>query len=225
MIENGIYKFKEEFCKILQIPTNQYDKRQEELFEWLKNYFDYEILFGRPIRIVIKAVYGEYQPMPRKVPSQDNLNQIKEEYYTNYTIQALGTEFKPNSKTKVSRDAINNGGEEKFGHSYVKGITEKFIKPVFDKYGESQGIKTWVYYSSYEPISEDVLEDWVRIKREESIGEDEAANAFYRYAEGEDISEELNYYQKAIQRFREKYGDIPVCVDSWRLKKEVSKIQ
>lgn len=31
----GIYKLKEEFCSELEIPQNQYDRRQKELFEWL----------------------------------------------------------------------------------------------------------------------------------------------------------------------------------------------
>ena len=60
MIENKIYKFKEEFCKELGIPQNQYNRRMDSLLEWLKNFFDYEYLPGNPIRIHIKEIIGEY---------------------------------------------------------------------------------------------------------------------------------------------------------------------
>ena len=32
----------------------------QDLLTWLSNYFDFEILQGRPIRIEIKEIYGEY---------------------------------------------------------------------------------------------------------------------------------------------------------------------
>ena len=61
MIEkNTLYKFKAEFAKELNIPTNQVDRRQAELLEWLSNFFDYEFFEGNPKRIYIKEIYGEY---------------------------------------------------------------------------------------------------------------------------------------------------------------------
>jgi hypothetical protein len=75
MLETGIYKFKEEFCVKLNIPMNQANRRQEELLLWLTNFFDYEYLPGNPIRIHIKEVIGEYQPLPRKAPNQNKLNE------------------------------------------------------------------------------------------------------------------------------------------------------
>lgn len=66
---NTIYKFKAEFAKELGIPANQIDRRQEELLNWLSNFFDYIFYEGCPKRILIKEIYGEYQPLPRKTPS------------------------------------------------------------------------------------------------------------------------------------------------------------
>ena len=54
MIEKCVYLFKEEFCKELKIPTNQYDRNKDKLLEWLTNFFDFDYLPGRPIRINIK---------------------------------------------------------------------------------------------------------------------------------------------------------------------------
>lgn len=37
-------------------------------------------------------------------------------------------------------------------------------------------------------------------------------------AEGESVKKELTYYQRALKEFKRKYHDIPVCVESWRLR-------
>ena len=64
------------------------------------------------------------------------------------------------------------------------------------------------------------MADWRKILREEHIGEEEASNAFYRQAEGEDVSKEIGYFKKARKRFEDKYNDVPILVKEWRLKEE-----
>lgn len=219
MIEKRVYSFKEEFCKELNIPSNQYDRKKKELLEWLTNFFDYDYLPGRPIRINIKEIYGEYQPLPRKVPKQDELNKQKKEDYEKFTITALGTEFKPNSKMRVAREAIESFSYEKYSHSSVEAVAKRYIKEPFEKYGETDNQKVWVYYSTYEKLNELEIEDWRNILSQEHIGEKEAACAFYKQEQGQDISEEKNYYQRAQEKFIKKYGDIPVLVQSWKAKK------
>ena len=218
MIENKVYEFKKEFCKELNIPMNQAERRLDELLEWLKNYFDYEFYKGHPNRILIKEIIGEYQPMPRKLPKQDALNEAKRQDYTQFTIAALGTEYKPNSKSKVARDAIAAFGKEKYFHTNQRAVKDRYIKEPFDTYGETNNQTVWVYYLTYEPLEPNVLEDWRNILRTENIGEQEAANAFYRMNEGEDISQEIGYYNKARLRFKEKYCDTPILVKNWKLK-------
>ena len=217
---NVTYKFKTEFAKELGIPANQVDRRQEELLNWLSNFFDYEFYNGCPKRILIKEIYGEYQPLPRKVPSQEALTAEKKEKYTAFTIAALGTEFKPNSQSKVARDAIVDFGYELYHHTNSEAVVKRFVKEPFKAYGESDNKKVWVWYSTYKKIDSNILDDWRKILREEHIAEDEAANAFYRQEQGEDVSVEKGYYKTAQQRFKEKYGDIAVLVTSWKLKKE-----
>ena len=212
----GIYLFKEEFCRELKIPQNQYNRRQDELLIWLSNFYDFEILKGCPIRIHVREQLGEYQPMPRKIPKQDELTATKIKDYEEFTIAALGTEYKPNSKSKIARDAINAFGYEKYSHISQKAVTERYIKKPFDTYGETNGNQIWVWYSTYEPLSEEVLNDWRNIMAEEHISEREAANAFYKQEQGQDISKEKGYYKKAQDRFAEKYGDIAVLVKEWK---------
>ena len=215
----GIYLLKKEFFKENQIPDKQWEKRKQELLDWIGCFYVYELKGSCPIMIVIHEVIGVYEPLPRKINTQE-LQLKKQQDYTTFTIAALGTEFKPNSKTKVAREAIVSFGAERYGHENVKYVTNTFVKPAFDTYGESNGIKRWVWYESYEPLDEQTLERWRAIMTEEHISEQEAANAFYRQEQGEDISKEKSYFAKARERFKNEYGSCPILVSDWRLKKD-----
>ena len=219
MIEAGkIYDLKEEFFRLTGITIYQFRNRKEELLEWLKEFYDYELYEGRPIRIYIKEVIGEYKPLPRKVNSKE-LSEKKIQRYTSFTIASLGTEFKPNSKSRVAREAIYDFGYEAFGHNSVEAVTRRYVGPAMNQYGEHNDRYHWVWFIDYTPLGPEVLKHWKEILKEEKISEEEAANAFYRYAEGEDISKEKNAYKKAQDRFKQIYGSIPVRVAEWRLKK------
>ena len=217
MIEAGkIYNFKEEFWTELKIGRRAWLERKEDLLKWLSNFYDYELYEGRPIRIYIKEVYGEYRPLPRK--GVDTMAHKKEEY-KNFAIASLGTEFKPNSKAKTSREAITSFGYEKYGHTNVQAVSKRYVGPVFDEYGECNNARRWVWYSTYEPLDDKTLERWRAIMAEEHISEQEAANAFYRQEQGEDISREQGYFKKARERFKNEFGEAPILVADWRLKK------
>lgn len=216
--KNTIYNFKDEFCKILSIGDRAWKYRKSELLEWLENFYDYELLEGRPIRIHIKEVYGNYQPLPRKVNNRE-LTEQKKTDYTNFAIASLGTEFKPNSKAKVARDAIDSFGYERYGHTNQRAVSERYISPAFEQYGECDNQKKWVWYLTYEPLDAAALARWRQIMSEESISEQEAANAFYRQEQGEDISKEKGYFAKARARLKEEFGQTAILVPSWKLKK------
>ena len=215
--KNTIYNFKDEFCSELGIGVRAWKNRKKDLLEWLANFYEYELLEGRPIRIHIKEIYGEYQPLPRKINIHE-LTEQKKQDYTNFAIASLGTEFKPNSKVKVAREAIVSFGQEKYGHSNAEAVGRRYVGPAFNEYGECNNIKRWVWYSTYEPLDAAALERWRAIMAEEHISEKEAANAFYRHAEGEDISKEKSYFMKARMRFKEEFGDTAILISDWRLK-------
>lgn len=219
MIEAGkIYNFKEEFFELTGITMYQFRNRKEDLLEWLKEFYDYELYDGRPIRIYIKRVIGEYKPLPRKVNSRE-LTAKKTKCYTNFAIASLGTEYAPNSKSRVAREAISEFGYEEFGHTSVPAVVERYVGPAMNEYGEHNDKYQWVWFIDYTPLPQDVLAHWATILKEEKISEEEAANAFYRQENGEDITKEKNSYKKAQKRFKEIYGTIPVKVPEWRLKK------
>lgn len=216
MIQPGIYKFKEELWTMLEIPKGQWERRKDDLLKWFTNFFDYELINGRPLMIKINEVYGEYQSLPRKMDGYNMEEKIVD--YEKFTVAALGTEFKPNSKTKVAREAINSFGKRKYNHTSQEAVARRFISPAFEKYGESDGVRKWVWYTTYELLSEEVVADWRKIMSEEHISEEEAANAFYRQELGEDISKEKQYFANARARFVDKYGEFPILVESWKVK-------
>lgn len=152
------------------------------------------------------------------MPNLEELRLEKKTKYEQFTIASLGVEFKPNSQNKIARDAIASFGKKEFHHTSMRAVAARYVREPFHQYGETDDKKVWVWYSSYEPLEQDVVENWRKTLQEEHISEQEAANAFYRQEQGEDISKEKNYYKKAQERFAKKYGDIAVLVTSWRLK-------
>lgn len=212
---NMVYNFKDEFFPAVGITIYQFRNRKDDLLKWLNNFYDYELLDGKPMRIHIKEVIGEYRPLPRKVTE---LTLQKKEDYKNYALSTLTKEFKPNSKAKTAREAIQDFGNEKYGHISTEGINRRYITPVFNEYAECNGIYRWVWYKNYEPLTEEQIQDWRKIMAEERISEEHAANAFYRQEQGEDISKEKEYFQNAKDRLKAKYGDIAIRVADWKLK-------
>ena len=216
-MNTGIYDLKDEFFKLLGITMYQFRNKKENLLLWLNNFYDYELLPGKPIRIHIKAVYGEYQPLPAKVR---DLTAEKIERYTQFAIAELGTEYKPNSKARVARRAIDAFGYNDYGHTSETSVGRHYVGPAMEKYGEHNNNYQWVWYHDYTPLDAESLAAWQKILKEEHISEQEAANAFYRMAEGEDIAKEKNCYRSAQKRFKDKYGSIPIKVAEWRLRND-----
>lgn len=66
MIECKVYNLAE-LKYALHISKRQWEERKEELLDWLKLYFDYEIQTkGHTYQFNVKEQYSEYEPMPRK---------------------------------------------------------------------------------------------------------------------------------------------------------------
>lgn len=213
---NKVYKFKEEFCKELNIPANQYDRKQKELLDWLTNFFDFEFYEGRPLRIFIKEVYGEYMPLPRK---NTQTTKQKQEDVKNFVVNDyLTEEWQLASKCDAARKYNKKEGKKKYGWTNEKYIAQTYMKPVFSEYAENDGQLVWAWFETYTPLNQEAYDKWVKIREEEKIGEKEAAKGFYKIAQGEDAEKELSAFQKALERFKNEYGDTPVLLDSWRLK-------
>lgn len=210
-----------DFCNSIGITKYQRERRKEELLLWLENFYEYELINSKPLQIIIKQQLNEYRPLPRKtynIESREKLTQEKKKDYELYTIEALGVIYKPNSQSKIAREAIADFGNEKYGHIDQKKVVRNYIKEPFYKYGESEDKYIWVWYTDYSELELSELKDWKNILKNNKIDSDSAANAFYRQEQGEDIVEEKNYYKQALKEIRKEYKDIPVLVKRWKLK-------
>lgn len=225
-IKTKTYLFKEEFCKELKISNYIFDRRKDDLLEWLKNFYEYDLLEGKPMYIIIKEILGEYKPLPRKSygsEERENFIKQKKKDYEEFTIKSLGNEFKPNSKSKIAREAINEFGYEKYGHYSKEGVVRRYIKEPFDTYGETNNKTVWVKYPSYEIISDDLVREWKNILSEFKITREKFSSLYDEYflakVEGGNVLKDIdNYYEQALNKFKELYGFIPVFVKEWKLK-------
>lgn len=217
MLEKRTYDVKKELLPLLKIPYNQFKKRKEDLLEWFKDFFEYEVISNKPIKIKITEVYGEYQPLPRKVSAKE-LTLQKEQDYKQFVINNLSTDFKPESKCHMARKALKDFGKEKYNHFNDTTIARRYVGPAMEEVGEKDDTYHWVDYSNYEILNDENLTLWYNILEEEHIGEKEAAAAFYKAEQGQDITKERNSYKKALERMKIATGIIPVKVAGWRLR-------
>lgn len=202
--------------KYPSLTRSNWERRHDDLLDHLQDYMDITEIKTEKGRYSYE-VKGELPDSIPSLPRKSQLSQKKKDY-EEYTIKALGTEFKPNSKSKIAREAIADFGNKKYGHTSQRSVVERYVKEPFDKYGESDGNKYWCYYDTYEVIPAEIVAEWREILAEEHISEREAANAFYRQQQGEDISKEKGYYRNALDRFKEKYGSTPILVGKWKIK-------
>lgn len=215
-MEKGIYKLKDEFFVKLRIPYTQYRTRKEDLLEWLKNFYDYELVNGRPIMIKINDVYDEYEPLPRKGEMGSSLTAEKEQAYAAYIESKFTDEWVYTSKMKESREAIEAFGKKKYHHTSARAVANRYIGPAMDTKCEKSLERYWVDYPSYRPLSEEQVAAWRQILQEEHISEREAANAFYRKCKGEDISKEEGYFKAALERCKAELGLSPILVSQYK---------
>ena len=206
---------KEDLSEKYGISAYAWKYKKQDVLDHLRDFMDITEIHTSSGRYV----YEVSSPLPQSIPPlprHSNSNQKKLDY-ENYTLAALGSTFQFNSKTKIAREAIQDFGYKKYGHSSERNIRQRYIKEPFNKYGEKQpNSEAWVWYSTYEPLTTEELTRWKVIMQEEHISEEEQANAFRKFACDIDISEEISYYKKAMKRFKEEYQDIPIKIRKWR---------
>lgn len=222
---NKEYTMKE-LAQELGIPENQYKVRKQELLQWFDSFFDFDIIKERPLTLFIREQYIEYQPLPRKGQEQSlkrKQEMIKD--YTLFTIAAMGTEFKPNSGSKIAREAIDDFGSERYQHSDYKNVAQKFIRPAMQEYGESSRETVWVWSDTYKELTVEELNFLAQTFNENKMTEIDRLHMFDEAASATDEAESNFLFQKARIKYRavldiikEKYGAVPVKVRYWKVK-------
>lgn len=205
-----------ELNKKYNINKNTWSRRHDDLLEYLNDYMCIKEREdnGRYYYDIDQDILPqEIPPIPRK----SNMKEKKDEY-KKFTIGALGVEYKPNSKAKVARDAIDKFGCSKYGHSSVAAVVRRYVGPVMEEEGEHSNHMVWVDCFTYEILDTELVNILKQMFKDEKLSEEEMANAFIKQQQGEDISEEKSGYKKVIDRFKEEYGVIPIKVYEWKLK-------
>ena len=211
--EPGLYKLKEEFFVINDIPMNQYKTRRNDLLEWWKDFYDYEIIGTKPIMIKITEVFGEYEPLPRKVP--DTAEKIAD--YNNYVKEHLPKDFQPESKAHMARGAIKKFGKAKYHHTSDSAVARNYVGPAMEKYGEKSEEKVWVDFYNYEELTNEQVRIWKEILKSNHLGDKELTETGLKALQKQDISKEQTYYISALDEAFMVLGVKPIRVSKWRI--------
>lgn len=222
--ENKVYGLKEEFLPLLNIPEGQWKKRRDDLLEWWKDFFDYEITYSKPITIRINEIYSQkYQPIPRKNVYTTAEKQADYAAATIAILSESGKEYRPITKAFVAREATNNFGLVKYGHTSEEGVAHNYIKPSFDKYAENNGEKVWCWSRDCSPLTAAELERWKEILYEVHLTEEEIQKVGIKALQKENIDKELTAFEKALMTMKSSFKGVPVYMDCWRTNEEGQK--
>lgn len=204
-----------ELSKKYGIGKNVWHRRHDELLEYLGEYMEIKEntdLRGRYSYDIEGELPQSIPPLPRASKKDMKMKDYKE-----YTIGALGEEFKPNSGSKIARDAIRDFSREKYGHTNVAAVSARFVGPAMKEVGQRSEKRVWADYYTYEPLSAEQVEDLRIFFAEEKMSEKEMANAFILERQGEDISQEISRFERVMDKFKEKYQMMPIYIYEWKL--------
>lgn len=222
-IECGIYKMKAEFFKALNITEYQYKHRREDLMEWLYNFFDYELLEDVfPIMIEIKEIFtDEYEPLPRRLV-ESTLQ--KQEDYGQYVKEHLPKDYEPYSKSRMAQEAIADFGCEKYGHFNDRSVAARYVGPAMEEFGDKRGDKVWINYHTYEILSDEIKQEWLKLLKQYKVDEKTIYETFVKTsqknADASIFKEKSQHYREAMQIFDAQHHILPIRVDYWKIKEE-----
>ncbi len=205
-----------ELNKKYNLTKNAWDKRHDDLLDWLNDFFPIKEIQGKNGYYYYEVPDELPESIP-KLPRKTNMQQKVAEY-EQYVINHLPKEPTPLSKTKMSRDAMADFGTDKFGHTSAEGVSRRYVGPAMEEHGQHGEKMVWVNLNTYEKLDEE-QEQFLHICfNHMHLSELEMANAFKRYAQREDISKEVDNFNRAIDMFKERYIFRPICVYEWQAK-------
>lgn len=213
--------FKEEFCKkILCERPNAY-RGSRRLLKYLENYFDYELIKSKPLKIIIHNIKKNYELLPdaRQIKSQKKKDLIKD-----FIIENIETEkdnlfiFNCMDFAKIVKEKYS----EKFKDLTIKTIAYKYIAEVLKEIADYE--TCWYFKGEYyteEEYRKRQDEFFQEIYKKTENEDEFLEKAIYTLKNKEDfnIEERVDIYEKAISIFINEEGIIlPVPRKRWRLK-------
>lgn len=202
------------------LSPHHWERRHDDVLKYLSQFMDITESKTESGRYKYK-VQGE---LPQNLPDiREWLRHSKEEKreaYKKYILEnELTEEFKPNSKSKVARDAIEDFSRTAYGHFSPRSVVSQYVGPLMDKYGEKSDDHVWVRYDTYEPLPKEALDDLKYMFKSHQLDMQHMACAWIKERQGQDTTKEKNDFKIVLNIFKDKYHYFPVLVPKWRLKK------
>ena len=220
MLELKAYETKE-LMSVLGITRSSWGRRKEEYLDWFKLFFDYDIVIQGEKRVyIIKEIFGEYEPLPRKKKSIE----VKE-YYVQETSKIVKQE-PTNTGSNIARNivAVNN----KYDHK--EGTASVYVRSIL-KEGYRVDGKIWCKRTEdglhYEPINEEqiaYLNECITQQFKDDKVQEYAVDMYTDYEAGlitkKDFNEAIGSmtgmaFLSAMDRFILKYGFRPMKIPMW----------
>lgn len=220
IILNQKYRVTKEFLPLVGITINQWNRRKKEILDWLENFYEYEYKEGRPATITITKIYADYQPLPYRYKYTKE-EKIRD--YEKYVKDHLPREWELLTKKKMAEDSIKDFSREKYGHYSPESVVKGYVSPAMEKFGEKTRDTFWVHRNEgkYILCTEEEIAALKELFSKYNISEKQQADAFKKYADGENIDKEVSWYKAAIGEFESTYGFIPFKISKWKLKDKV----
>ena len=197
----------EELKTVLKISKRQWDERKNELLEYFKLFFNYEIAMqGRSYCFHIKEIYTEYEPLPRKSKYAEIMT-----FYAKEVDDIL--KYKPrNTGTNLAREIIAKNNQQ----NHKESTAGHYIRPYL-KANYTVSDKDWcrINYDtfSYELLPSEELQ-YLKQLFNTYLSSEATASAIADHEAGYATKEEAydrlrGRYNEALFAFKEKYGYRP----------------
>lgn len=216
MLECKTYNLTE-LKEILHISKRAWTERKEELLEYFKLFFDYEISIskGGSYQFTIKEQYAEYEPLPRKT----KVPEIKA-FYEQEVDHIL--QYKPrNTGSNLAREIICKNNKQ----NHKAGTAANYIRPYL-KQNYDVHDKEWCQIN-YETSSYDIITDkqlaFLKLQFEKYLNSTEVADILADEEAGYFTKEEVYgslkaRYDSAIKDFQAEFGFRPYKAGELRKK-------
>lgn len=184
-----------------------WEERKQELLEWLKWYFDYEIVMsGRTYNFIIKEQYMEYEPLPNK----SKVPEIKAFYETeaDHILQ-----YKPrNTGANIAREIEAKNNKYNHKDSTIANYVRPYLKANYYVDDKEWCSINYAHYT-YDKITDEELK-YLNQQFNKHLSSAQAAaivaDAEAGYSTKDEAYAKLRgCYDNAMRAFKDKYGFRP----------------
>lgn len=201
------------------LKPNQWRDRHDDVMKYLQGFMDIteQVSDTGRFKYVIEGDLpekGSIPPLPRR-------GYDAEEDYVDFIIKDLGTEYRPNSKTREAKRAILEFAGSKYGHTSEEYVRKNYAGPAMDRYGEKSGKRVWVDTRDYSPLNEQQLSFLQEnLDKQCPYTRKELLTMVGQKQEFE-LAQVRGNFGKVLNEFKDKYGFMPYCAQEWKAKLKV----